>query len=108
MYRPGEVAAGKIDVGVAATRGAHFTGKQPHDRQPHPLAHAKPPQKLLANVLEGGTDRVNSGNRQARTSILRVVERGESIPKAAAEQSRSASPVFTPPSTRGALVQAHR
>jgi hypothetical protein len=53
---------------IASSR-TEFAGKKTHQRKLRPLRGAKRVKQLLLGVLEGGTDGIDGGNRQARTSL---------------------------------------
>ena len=55
-------------VSVTPAAGAKFTGEQPDDRQPGPLAKPERLKELFLSVLKGGSDRIYGGESQADTS----------------------------------------
>jgi hypothetical protein len=60
---------GWLKVTAAASPGTEFAGKKTDERKLHPLGHAERAQELLFGVLEGKTNGVDRGNRQASTSL---------------------------------------
>jgi len=56
------------EAAAVASPGTEFTGKKTHERKLHPLRHAEWAQQLLLGMLEGGTNGIDRGNRQASTS----------------------------------------